>query len=436
MRRLGPASLLSRIVAVSAIGIGVALLAAWMTIGAVLDRFVVARVAAELDATSDALLAGLGLGVGGDGLALAALPVDPRFSRPLSGWFWQITTPDAAPLVSESLFLDTLPAPYRSGPDGAALVVRDRSVTIPGWDDPIAIVVTAPMTEVAAAQARVRAPLLTALVALGVGLVALAAALGLMALSGFRHIGAGIAAIRAGRSERLPRRGLSEVDAPVDEINSLLDQNRAVMTRAREHVGNLAHALKTPLAALLNDAPAASDAARLATRMDRLIRYHLRRARGAGAAQILGARTPVLDVAEDIAMVLRGAARARGVALRLDVDEMLDFAGEREDLEEIIGNLCENAVQWARSAVDLTAVADGAALVVTIADDGPGIGAAHLPHALQRGGRLDEGVAGSGLGLGIVTDLVGLNAGEIAFAQSAAGGLRVDVRLPRAVPQD
>lgn len=431
--RFGPASLLGRIVAVSAIGIGAALLAAWLTIGAVLDRFVVARVAAELDAASDALLAGLAVADGG--LALAAVPVDPRFTRPLSGWFWQITTADAAPLVSESLFLDGLMPPYRTGPDGAALVVRDRSVTIPGWDAPIAIVVTAPMVEVAAAQARVRAPLLTALVVLGAGLVALAAALGLMALSGFRHIGTGIAAIRAGRSERLPRRGLHEVDAPVDAINSLLDQNRAVMIRAREHVGNLAHALKTPLAALLNDAPADSDAARLADRMDRLIRYHLRRARGAGAAQVLGARTPVLDVAEDIAMVLRSAARDRAVALRLDVAETLDFAGEREDLEEIIGNLCENAVQWASTSVDLSAVADGQALVVTVCDDGPGIADADLPHVLQRGGRLDEGVAGSGLGLGIVTDLVGLNAGTIAFGRSAAGGLRVDVRLPRAAPQ-
>ncbi len=431
-----PSSLIGRFLTLTALWITVALCAAWLIIGGVLDRFVVARIDAELAAASDALLAELDV-VGGE-LVLTRPPAVPRFARPLSGWFWQVVPADDpaadALLVSESLFLDALLPPFTRAPDGQPLVVQQRRATIPGWNAPIVIVVTAPWSDVAATQAAVRGPLFWSLAALGGGLAALAIVQGRMALSGYRHIGAGITAIRSGQAERLPRRDLTEVDAPIDEINALLDQNRAVMIRSRNHVGNLAHALKTPLAAILNDAPPGSDAAHTAERMDRLIQYHLRRARGVGAARLLGARTPVLDVAEDIALVLRGMARDRGIALGVDVPETLDFAGEREDLEEICGNLAENAVQWARHRVDLTAHQDDRDMILTVTDDGSGIPDTALAHVLERGGRLDESVAGTGLGLGIVADLVDLNGGQITFATADGGGLCVSVRLPMAAP--
>ncbi len=425
-----PRSLLWRFVLLSGLWIALALGGGWIVIGGVLDRFVVARFEAGLDATAEGLISRLTPAEGE--LVLDAPLADPRFARPLSGWFWQVETGGGVSLVSESLFLETLLPPYDVGPDGQGLLAQLRTVTVPGVEGSVGIVVTAPRKEVMAALGQVRQPLFWSLAALGAGLVLLAMVQGRMALSGYRHIGAGIAAIRAGTAERLPRRGLAEVDAPVDEVNTLLDRNRAVIARSREHVGNLAHALKTPLAALMNDARPGSDGAVAADRMDRLIRYHLRRARTAGAARLLGARTPVLDVVEDIALVLRGQAAERAIAIGVDVPEGLVFAGEREDLEDITGNLMENAVQWANSRVEVYAEGSGDSVHLTIKDDGPGIGAEHLEKVLRRGGRLDESVSGSGLGLGIVSDLVALNDGDLTFGAAPDSGLCVEVRLPRA----
>lgn len=432
IRARGAASLRGRFLVLSVLWIAAALLGAWIVVGGVLDRFVTARFDAELEATSDAIVAGLEPDPAGEGAELAVPILDPRFARPLSGWYWQVSGARTR-ILSESLFLDALAAPYTRGPDGAPLYPVTRQVTIPGVEGPLFVAVTAPAEVLSATRGEVRRPLLLSLAALGAGLALLAAAQGALALGGFRHIGRGIAEIRAGRTERLSRRGLREVDAPVDEINALLDANREVLTRSRHHVGNLAHALKTPLAAILNAAPPDSETAHLTSRMDRLVRYHLRRARNAGTAHLLGARTPVTDVAEDIATVLRDAARRRGVSIGLDCPEDLVFAGEREDLEEILGNLAENAVAWAAGRVDISAQAvEGERLRLDVCDDGPGIPAESHAHVLSRGGRLDEDVIGSGLGLGIVADLVTLYDGRLDLGRAAGGGLAVSILLPRA----
>lgn len=426
-------SLAWRFFLLSALWIAGILIGAWLVIGGGLDRFVTERFRAEKRAASDAIVASLEAQADGTGAALGIPILDPRYERPLSGWYWQVTGPGETRIASASLFRDTLDPPFETGPDGRSLVAMTREVTIPGVDGELTVVVTAPAEDLAATRAEIRRPLFWSLAALGTGLAGLALLQGRLALGGFAHIRRGIGEIRAGTADRLPRRGLAEIDAPIDEINALLEANRATLTRTRDHVGNLAHALKTPLAALLNGTPEGSGEAAIARRMDRLIGYHLRRARGAGRANLLGARTSVVEVAEDIVTVLRGVARDRGVSIGVDCPEELHFAGDREDLEEILGNLVENAVAWAHGRVDITAEADGSAMVLKVSDDGPGIPEESHAHVLARGARLDETTNGSGLGLGIVADLVALNEGTLAFARPQDGGLVVSVSLSLAL---
>lgn len=426
-------SLARRFFGLSAFWIAGMLVGAWLVIGGVLDRFVTERFRAEKLATSDAIVASLEARPDGTGAVLGVPILDPRYERPLSGWYWQVTGPGETRIASTSLFRETLVPPYAAGPDGKALFAMTREVTIPGVEGALTVVVTAPAQELAATRAEIRRPLFWSLAALGAGLAGLAFLQGRLALGGFAHIRRGIGEIRTGKVDRVPRRGLSEIDAPIDEINSLLEANRATLTRTREHVGNLAHALKTPLAALLNGTPDASEEAAIARRMDRLIGYHLRRARGAGRANLLGARTSVVEVAEDIVTVLRGAAWERRISVGVDCPEELHFAGDREDLEEILGNLVENAIAWAHGRVEITAESEGGVMVLRVSDDGPGIPEESHAHVLARGARLDETTNGTGLGLGIVADLVALNAGTLAFARPSEGGLMVSVRLPLAV---
>ncbi|SEL93038.1 Signal transduction histidine kinase [Roseivivax marinus] len=425
-------SLAGRFFVLSALWIGIALIGAWLVIGGGLDRFVTERFRAEIQATSDAIVAALEARPDGTGAELGVPILDPRYERPLSGWYWQVTGPGGPSISSDSLFRETLRPPFDVGPDGQGLFAITREVTIPDVANALTVVVTAPDAELAATRRAIRGPLFWSLAALGAGLATLAFLQGRLALGGFAHIRRGIGAIRDGTAGRVPRRGLSEIDAPIDEINALLEANRATLTRTREHVGNLAHALKTPLAALVNGTPQGSEEAAIARRMDRLIGYHLRRARGAGSAHLLGARTSVVDVAEDIVTVLRGAARERHVSMGVDCPEELYFAGDREDLEEILGNIVENAVAWAHGRVDIAARAEGSTLVLSVSDDGPGIPEESHAHVLARGARLDETTSGTGLGLGIVADLVALNDGKLAFTRSPDEGLSVFVRLPLA----
>ena len=167
--------------------------------------------------------------------------------------------------------------------------------------------------------------------------------------------------------------------------------------------------------------------------MDRQIGWHLRRARSSGAARILGSRTPVLPVVEDILLVLRRPVADSGLEVQTDIAPGLAFAGERQDLEEMIGNLAENAVKWASRGVRISARRLGPdRLEIAIEDDGPGMSEDDHAQALARGSRLDEsGPPGTGLGLAIVSDLAALHGGRLGLDRSARlGGLRAVLDLP------
>jgi signal transduction histidine kinase len=255
-------------------------------------------------------------------------------------------------------------------------------------------------------------------------------------LAPLRRLRLALAAVREGRTQTLAGEFPAEVTPLVDELNTVLAQNTEVVLRARTQAGNLAHALKTPLSVLGNAAARQeSELARLVAEQvalaHRQVNYHLVRARAAGAARVPGLHTPLQPVAEGL---LRVMARVHaGGQLDLVLQPLapgLAFRGEEQDLQEMLGNLLDNACKWARHRVELGARMHDGQLEISVADDGPGVPPERREAVLGRGTRDDEKVAGSGLGLAIVDDLARLYGGQVALADSPLGGTLARLRLP------
>lgn len=398
---------------------------------------------ANADSLSTAQIGGLG---------------EPRFEIPLSGWYWQVRAVDRPTnsIGSKSLFESSLPdlaalgadaqpggvrTSYITGPDSAMLRAVERTIEL-GADGRYLVTVAAPAGDIEAAIADFRRALIIAFVLLGVGLVGttfLQVRFGLRPLSDMR---ARLAAIRAGRAERMPPDLPDEIEPLARELDALIDGNKQIVERARTHVGNLAHALKTPLSVITNEAEATRGAfADKVTAQARIMRdqieHHLQRARIAAAVSIVGTVTDARPVIEALVRTMEKIHRDKRFVLTITGGEALRFRGEKQDLEEMLGNLVDNAGKWASSTVGVTVraqMAEGRAVIaVTIDDDGPGVPADKLPTLGQRGKRLDESVPGSGLGLAIVSDLVALYGGCLTFSASPSGGLRVMVELPSVV---
>ncbi len=423
-------SLRARLLAGTALLTLSALVLAWWLIAGILERFVAQRFDAEKTAIAQAVMAGAGFDAMGR-FTIDPVPADPRFERPGSAWSWQVSDGTAVLARSASLLSADL-GPQGRGADaqGRALDRLALDFTAPGDGRDLLVTVAMPADEQTEAARAATRPLALALAVLGLVLLA-GQWLGVgWGLRGVRALQADLARLAAGQAASLPRPAVRELEPVADEINGLIETNQRTVQRARAHVGNLAHALKTPLAVLRNRATPAD--APLLDRMDRSVRWHLQRARVAGPVTPGLRRVAVQAVLDDLALVLQPQALRRGVQLQLQAPADAHFAGEPEDLTDLLGNLLDNAWQWAGSRVVLQTRREGRDLWLTVTDDGPGI----PPHARQallaRGARLDESVPGSGLGLAIVADLVGLYGGELQLddAPDAVSGLRVQVRLP------
>jgi signal transduction histidine kinase len=406
-----------------------ALVLAWVALSAVLADFVNRRLDAELTAAARGVMAAAGWDATG-AFAVLPPPADARFDRPLSGWYWQVSDGAAVLDRSPSLVTGNLGADGagRIGPDGVTLVGHVAGFTAPGDGRRLTVTVTLPATEAAAELAAIGRPLALALAMLGVALMAaqvLAVRAGLVDLTRFARA---VAAVRDGQADTLPPAQAAELRPLSDELSRLITANAAQLERARAHAGDLAHALKTPLSVLANRATP-EDAA-LIDRMDRTIRWHLKRARAAAAGLDPTAHAEVGLVLEDVAVVLTPEARRRGVALEVTAPDAPDFRGDTEDLAEIVGALAENAVKWARGSVRIAAQPCPQGLRITITDDGPGVPEADRARLLTRGARLDETVPGHGLGLAIAADRIGAYGGRLDLGQAEGGGLAVIVTLP------
>ena len=378
---------------------------------------------------------------------------DPRFDIPYSGWYWQVSDPRGTPQVrSRSLWDKALMLPPSAevgvmqteeikGPDGARLRVRFIDVTLPDLpiqSPPVRFAVAARISELEAELRPFNLALVWSLGALGLGLAVAVAIQVRVGLQPLRRIRVALNDIRKGRVEHLEGEWPTEVRPLVNELDALLDHNADVLDRARTHVGNLAHALKTPLAVLTNEVsrkggPRTDAIDRQVDAMHRWIDHYLTRARAAATGTVLGARTAVPPVLDDLRRTLLRIHADK--ALSIDVGGGVGtaaFRGEQQDLEEMLGNLMDNACKWAASAVTLSVTTEADRLTITIDDDGPGLTSDQRELALGRGKRLDESAPGSGLGLAIVSDIAALYGGELKLLESPAGGLRAALLLPAA----
>jgi signal transduction histidine kinase len=261
------------------------------------------------------------------------------------------------------------------------------------------------------------------------------------ALSGVARLRARLSAVHEGREMRVEGRYVAEVQPLVDDLNALLDHREEAVRRAVAKAGDLAHGLKTPLAILAQEAERARTSgqsefagsiAQQVDRMRRQIDYHLAHARAAASGATPGARSQVKESADGLARALLRLHADRTIAIDVRVAPSQTARVQREDLDEMLGNLLDNACKWTRTRVVVDAVQTDTHIVITVDDDGPGLAGNLRQAVLQRGVRADEQAPGSGLGLAIVRDLAEVYRGSISLDDSPLGGLRTTLTLPRA----
>ena len=247
-----------------------------------------------------------------------------------------------------------------------------------------------------------------------------------------------VAAVRRGKAHRLAETYPTELKPLAEELNALVEHNQQVVERQRTHVGNLAHALKTPISVMITEAaqrpgPLAKVVERQAQAMQQQVDHHLRRARAAARTQGQGERTSVAEVLDELSRTLGRIYLDKGIDIDWDADESLFFLGERQDLLEIAGNAIENACKWGRAKVRVRADELGPERVrLLVEDDGSGLPPERRAEVIQRGTRLDETAPGSGLGLSIMDELARAYGGALILSDSPLGGLRLEADLPRA----
>ena len=286
--------------------------------------------------------------------------------------------------------------------------------------------------------ARFNKELWLALGVLGLGLALAALVQVFVGLAPLRKLRAALGRVHRGEVQRMEGAFPAEIMPLVEEFNTVLARNAEVVERARTQAGNLAHALKTPLSVLANAADGKDDAlARLVAAQVEMARrqvdYHLARAQAAAAVRLPGARTPLNPVVDGLARTMRRIHAGRNLDLVVQpMPASLAFRGEEQDLQEMLGNLLDNACKWASRRVEIDARIEQDRLVIRVDDDGKGIAAAQREAMLRRGVRADQQVPGSGLGLAIVDDLARMYGGQVVLADSPLGGLRAVLTLPAA----
>ncbi len=383
---------------------------------------------------------------------------EPLFDLPLSGWYWSVSDLDPKKqdiYSSRSLWDGVLPRlqdmEIEQGSDGI------RKTYVPGQEDQRLRIIERAidlgaegrfLVAVAGDASEIDEEIVAFDRTLAMTFAALAAVLLLttlfqvqFGLAPLKRITAGLAAIRSGKAEKLEGSFPVEIEPLARETNALLDSNREIVERARTHVGNLAHALKTPLSVMVNEAGARPDdplAAKVTEQtgiMRDQVARHLDRARLAARVAVVGTITDVVPVVQSLVRTMEKTHHGKDVAVALDMPGEARFRGERQDLEELVGNLVDNAFKWAsaRVAVEvgLEQPEPGRRSVrIMVDDDGPGLTPAEREQVARRGRRLDETKPGSGLGLSIVVELAALYGGALNLGNSPIGGLRAELVLP------
>lgn len=380
---------------------------------------------------------------------------DQNFETPYSGWYWQISEVDHDPLRSRSLWdvdlvTDLTKAQFDLkfrdgiGPDGQQLIVAERDIVLPEAADRVfRFLIAVDTANMRNAITRFDRLLFWSLAIIALAIIASVIAQITFALRPIREVRRSLADVRRGLQSHVSDDLPDDLRPLSEEINALIDHNEKIITRARTHVGNLAHALKTPLSVISNHAESHEDAitrellSAQSLQMLNHINHHLKRARIAGGGTGMGVNVkPILD---KLISAMTRLYSDKDLSFSCDVDGALMFDGEEEDLNEIVGNLVDNASKWAKTKVDIRAeyIKESPRrpmFTLTIDDDGPGVVAELREELFDRGRRLDERVPGTGLGLNIVREIAELYGGQASLKASDSGGLRAILTLPAKIP--
>jgi len=385
---------------------------------------------------------------------------EPLFNLPLSGWYWQVTrldVPTRDVRSSRSLWDASLPplgdtnaaSPpggtregYADGPEGQRLRIIEQTIDL-GDEGRYLVAVAGDPVEIDEEIHSFDSALVLTFGVLAIVLLLTTTFQVRFGLAPLKRISEGLAAIRSGGAERLEGAFPVEIAPLARETNALIDANREIVARARTHVGNLAHALKTPISVMLNEATThGADPLALKVReqteiMRDQVTRHLERARIAARVAAIGTVTEVGSVLSALARTMEKIHHHRGIAVDVNAPENIRFRGEQQDLEEMVGNLVDNAFKWAQSRVVVEAVSqprdarDAHRIIrIVVDDDGPGLSPQEREQVARRGRRLDETKPGSGLGLSIVVELANLYGGGLTLGTAPLGGLRAELMLP------
>ncbi len=379
-------------------------------------------------------------------LHMTWVPSNLRFHRPLSGWYWQILENGTLRARSRSLWQHTLTVTdpgigtglqhqILKDPVGMTLRGLVENVTLPESDASFTFVVAGPVSNIEQDVHEFSTMLLITLLALGVGLVGAVFFQIRIGLRPLARLQQALAETRSGKTARLPESFPGEIQPVVSELNALLDHNAAVLERARTHTANLAHALKNPLMVLTNEAHAMKGERgclmeEQLENMTHSIQRYLSKARMAGANRLPGVRAVVGTIAEDLRFTMEHLYKEKDLDIQLVGLEEVSFQGDEQDLQEMLGNVMDNACKWAKTVVQVRGERTANIWRVIVEDDGPGIPEGQEAVVLQRGRRLDEAVPGSGLGLDIVRDIALLYGGALSLDRSSLGGVRASLEWP------
>jgi len=375
-------------------------------------------------------------------------PSDPRYQILHSGWYWEVRQSGTTLGRSKSLGEDYLKTgdlqPTESvvthevlGPVEKWLRVLVVKVDVDPGREPLVFYSSAPMTGIKDDVLDYGNHIVSSFLVLGIGLLLAVVLQVRVAVQPLQAISAGISNIREGKDAKLPDNNLEDVQPLVDELNNLLDHNAVLLRRARNQLGDLAHSVKNPLSVINNEArnmkPGQKELILQQTSdISKSVDHYLSRARTFGTEKVLGARASVKSVIEDLVYAMQRIYQEKN--LTYDYSRLIDywFRGEGQDLEEMMGNLMDNACKWAKSRVLVHCVVESDRLLLTVEDDGPGVPEKEFENVVHRGLKLDDSKPGHGQGLGIVKDIADLYGGSLKLDKSRLGGLKAELNLPAA----
>ncbi|EMA2436568.1 ATP-binding protein [Vibrio parahaemolyticus] len=431
-------SIKSRLVLAAVVWLTAMILAAGVTIPTQVYNYMVDDTRSQLSIFMDEIAAQLEVDHTGH-LSLAAQLSDPRFSRPYSGLYWSAST-DTSLERSRSLWDKRIE--YKGldkdayGARDEKLITLEKALYLPDYDGPIHIIVGIDEEPIKSTMQTLIGQLWLILGLLFAGVLTVILLQIVWSLSPLTKLQKELAELKAGNKKSLEETYPKEISPLISDLNALLFHYQELLERARNHAGNLSHALKTPLSVLKNEVQTLEPKtqARLNAPLNQIqdhIDYHLGRARMAGSMNILSVKANPAERVDAISMAFDKVYAERDITLVNELDSELNVAVEKTDLDEMIGNLLENGYKWANSMIRVHSTLDKDSIHLIIEDDGPGIPQAQLGQVIKRGVRLDETTPGSGLGLNIVSEMAHSYRGQLALEKSKMGGLKATLTLHR-----